>query len=139
LMAVCSGIKRNGGRCTAVVPPEQTYCYQHDPARETERRRNAAKGGKGKVSRRVAPLWNEVREVIKGVEAGRLIPSQGNSMLRGFGVLIELARLEVEQSELEIAQRRLELDEQERLEVVRRLEELEEAMSTRDGRGQWGA
>jgi hypothetical protein len=138
-MAVCSGIKRSGGRCTAVVGSEQTYCYQHDPARETERKRNAAKGGKGKVSRRVSPLWNEVREVISGVESGRLIPSQGNSMLRGFGVLIELARLEVEHAELEISQRRLELDEQERLEVLSRLEQLEEAMATRNEQGRWGA
>jgi len=47
-------------------------------------------------------------------------------MLRGFNTLIALDRLDVERSELEIQQRRLELDEQERRELVVEMEELRE-------------
>jgi hypothetical protein len=138
-MNICSGITRNGGRCTVSVSSGQEFCHLHDPAREAERKRYASRGGKGKASRRIATLWDEVRAVIDGVENRRLTPGQGNTMIRGYNTLIELAKLEIEQRELEIAQRRLELDEEERLEVVKRLEELEEAMATRDGQSRWGA
>jgi len=64
--------------------------------------------------------------VIAKVESGELEPPQGNTMLRGFNTLIALDRLDVERSELEIQQRRLELDEQERRELVVEMEELRE-------------
>ena len=73
-----------------------------------------------------------------GVEAERLTPSQGNTMIKGYTTLIALDRLDVERSELEIAQRRLELDVQERTELVERLEELELTMEARRDRP-WGA
>jgi hypothetical protein len=79
----------------------------------------------------VAVLWDEVRAVIQSVEAGQLEPPQGNTMLRGYSTLIALDRLDVERSELEIAQRRLELDEQERLELIGRLERVEESLEQR--------
>jgi hypothetical protein len=138
-MNICRATKANGEACSLPPIGEHGFCWGHAPETKEKRRKVASRGGKAKAHRRTAVLWDEVREVIKGVEKKRLTPSQGNSMLRGFGVLIELARLEVEQSELEIAQRRLELDEQERLEVVKRLEELEEAMVTRSESSRWGA
>ena len=64
--------------------------------------------------------------MIAKVESGQLEPPQGNTMLRGFNTLIALDRLDVERSELEIQQRRLELDEQERRELVVEMEELRE-------------
>jgi hypothetical protein len=87
----------------------------------------------------VALLWDEVREVIANVESGALEPPQGNTMLRGFNTLIALDRLDVERSELEIQQRRLQLDEQERLELVGRLEMLEEALATKKEADRWHA
>lgn len=123
-MALCSGIKRDGGRCAAPAAPGSPYCYLHDPAKASERQRNAARGGKARVSRRGGELWDEVRQVITDVLDGSIQPPQANSALRGFGTLIELVKLDIDQQELEIAQRRLQLDEQERLELVAELEEL---------------
>jgi hypothetical protein len=80
-----------------------------------------------------------VQDVIKGVESGRLEPPQGNTMLRGYNTLIALDRLDVARSELEIAQRRLELDEQERLELMREVEELRDlAAMNRERNGYYG-
>jgi hypothetical protein len=76
-------------------------------------------------------LWDEIRSVIAGVESERLTPPQGNTMIRGFHALILLARLEIEKAELEIAERRLDLDIEERTELRRRLEELEEEIDAR--------
>ncbi len=137
-MGVCAGYKRDGSQCTATVEPPQRYCWWHDPAHKEERKRAAAKGGKGKAHRRGAALWEKVEDVIGGVEAERLSPSQGNTMIKGFTTLIALARLEVEHAELAIAERRLELDEQERLELVERMEQLEQAVQARKDR-MWGA
>jgi len=96
------------------------------PSTAEQRRRRASRGGRGKAAKRVAVLWDEVRAVIAKVESGELEPPQGNTMLRGFNTLIALDRLDVERSELEIQQRRLELDEQERRELVVEMEELRE-------------
>jgi hypothetical protein len=127
-MGVCAGYKRDGSQCTATVEPPQSYCWWHDPANKEERKRAAAKGGRGKAHRRVAALWAKVEDVIGGVEAESLSPSQGNTMIKGFTTLIALARLDVEQAELAIAERRLELDVEERQELLGRLEVLEEML-----------
>lgn len=58
-------------------------------------------------------------------------------MVRGYGTLIQLSRLDIEQAELDIARRRLELDEEERTEIRTRLEELEQYLETK--RDPWGA
>jgi hypothetical protein len=50
-MPRCTGIKRDGGRCTVIVNGLQTYCYQHDPKRAEERRRNASRAARSKPSR----------------------------------------------------------------------------------------
>jgi len=55
-MPRCAGIKRDGGRCTAIVRPSQTHCYQHDPKRMEGRRRNASKGGWSKGNTEIAHL-----------------------------------------------------------------------------------
>jgi hypothetical protein len=57
----------------------------------------------------------------------------------GYNTLIGLSKLEIEQTELEIHQRRLELDEQERLELVVRLEELERLEKARKDEARWPA
>jgi hypothetical protein len=58
-------------------------------------------------------------------------------MVRGYGTLIQLSRLDIEQAELDITRRRLELDEEERTELRTRLEELEQHIETK--RDPWGA
>ena len=137
-MAVCTALKRNGEPCTLPAIGKQDTCWAHSPETTEARRRRASRGGKGKAARRVAGLWDRVEDVIVGVEAERLTPSQGNTMIKGYTTLIALDRLDVERSELEIAQRRLELDVQERTELVERLEELELTMEARRDRP-WGA
>ena len=125
-MSVCTATKRNGEPCTLPATGKHGTCWAHDPSTAEQRRRRASRGGRGKAAKRVAVLWDEVRAVIAKVESGQLEPPQGNTMLRGFNTLIALDRLDVERSELEIQQRRLELDEQERRELVVEMEELRE-------------
>ena len=53
-----------------------------------------SKGGKSKAKREVANLKAELRDLIAKVEDGALEPPRGNTMLRGYGVLIDLIKLE---------------------------------------------
>ena len=62
-MDVCGGTKRDGAPCTAVVAPDQRYCYHHDPAHAEERRRNASHAASAKHSS-VGKELREVRDLI---------------------------------------------------------------------------
>jgi hypothetical protein len=122
-MAVCSGIKRDGSRCTATVEAPQEYCWWHDPANADKRRRAASKAGKSKPSRelpmikaRLSDLADDVLEgsVDKGAAAvaGQLL----NTYLRAVAV---------------------ELKAREQLELIERLEALEQAVESRRGDNRW--
>jgi hypothetical protein len=102
-MPQCAGIKRDGGRCAVVVGPGQSHCYQHDPARAEDRRRNASKGGRSKGNQRLAKLDKQLedlaadtleRKVERGVAA--VVNQIINSRLRA----VEIARKIREQEEL---------------------------------------
>jgi hypothetical protein len=133
LKVVCSATKANGEACTLPAQGQHGLCWAHDPADREKRRQVASRGGRGKAAKRTAVLWDEVRDVIAGVESERLSPPQANTMLKGYSTLIALERLAVEQSELEIGQRRLQLDVEERTTLKKRLAVLEEYVVRKQG------
>jgi hypothetical protein len=90
----CAGTKRDGTPCTATVEPPQIYCWWHAPEHAEQRRRAASKGGKSKANREVASLKAELKDLIAKVEKGTLEPTRGNTMLRGYSVLLDLIKLE---------------------------------------------
>jgi hypothetical protein len=127
-MAQCAGIKRDGGRCTVVVGPGQTHCYQHDPDRSEERRRNASRGGRsggrGCPSVELARLQARFEELADKVFAGEIERSVGAVV----GQLLNGARACVRDG----------LAAREQEELVARLEELERALEAR-GEYRYGA
>jgi hypothetical protein len=103
-MPRCAGIKRDGGRCTAIVRPSQTHCYQHDPKRAQERQRNASKGGRSKGNTEIADLKKQLRELAADVLCGKVERADAavvNQILNTRARLIELERKIREQDELE--------------------------------------
>lgn len=71
-MPQCAGIRRDAGRCAVVVGPGQSHCYQHDPARENERKRNASRGGRSKAGGGELPgLKKQLRDLAADVLEGR--------------------------------------------------------------------
>ncbi len=70
-MPQCAGIKRDGGRCAVVVGPGQGHCYQHDPTREDERKRNAQRGGKSKGAGELPGLKKQLRDLAADVLEGK--------------------------------------------------------------------
>ena len=102
-MPQCAGIKRDGGRCTAVVGPSQTHCYAHDPGRAEERKRNASRGGKSKGNSEIADLKARLRKLAADVlsgEVGRSEAAVVNQILNTRARLIELERKIREQEDV---------------------------------------
>jgi ParB-like chromosome segregation protein Spo0J len=111
-MTICAGIKRDGGRCTAVVGASQTHCYQHDPDRASERRSNAALGGRSKASREVRGLKLEIKALISDVKAKSLDRNDAQVMIQGYRALRDFIDLERRWKETEELEARLEALEQ---------------------------
>lgn len=73
-MALCAGIKRDGGRCTVTVEPPQTYCWWHNPANAEARSRAASKAARSKPNRELQEIKNLLADLtnrvlrVEGVE-----------------------------------------------------------------------
>jgi hypothetical protein len=63
-MAVCGGTKRDGGACTLPATAGSPLCWNHDPARAEERKRNASRAANAKHSS-VAQELRDVRDLIR--------------------------------------------------------------------------
>ena len=122
-MARCAGIKRDGGRCEAVVTG--SYCYHHDPATAQKRKQVAAKGGKSKPNRELAAIKARLSTLADDVLAGTVDRSDAavagqllNTVIRAVGV---------------------ELKVREHLDVLERVEELEALLERQNKGGGYGA
>ena len=124
-MARCAAIKPNGERCKVDAMPDSDRCWSHDERMAGERRRRASKGGRrggrGRPQAEINLLKAEVQEVIEAVRSGELDKGIGAVVFQGYGVLLKAHAVA--------------LDVQERLEVLPRLEEIEERMNENRGRG----
>ena len=108
----CSGIKPNGGRCERIVSQEQDYCYSHDPARQEERKRNAARGGKAKASGELAWVKADLADLVAATREGSIDKGVAAVIAQIWNVYLRAVSVG--------------LDVQERLELVREIEELRE-------------
>jgi len=120
LMPRCVGTKRDGGQCTTIVKPPQTHCYQHDPDRAAERKRNASRAARSKPNRELSSVKALLEDLTDRVLAGD----------------VETGRAAVAN---QLTNTRLRAIEQER--KMRELEELEERLEALEGvlKGRKGA
>ena len=122
MIPICSGIKRDGSRCSATVEPPQQYCWWHDPANADRRRRAASKGGKGGGSREIRDLKRRISEVVDAVLEGSQDRGRAAVAIQGFNALRGVLELERKIREME--------------ELETRIEALEQ---TQEGGSRWGA
>src|SRR3712207_1011928 len=117
-MSRCAGIRADGGRCKAEAMPEAQWCWNHHPDYEQARRRRASKGGKrggrGRPQAELSDIKRRLSELADDVLGGRqdkavaAVASQVlNLYLRAISVETKL---------------------KEQLELVQRLEALEEGL-----------
>src|SRR5215213_7777181 len=122
-MALCAGIKADGGRCGAQAMRNSAWCIGHNPEQVEARRRRASKGGKrggrGRPVAELADLRVENADIRRRLLEGELAPNVAavavqsiNTDIRAVGAALKAK----EQEELED-----------------RLETLEEALEHRKG------
>lgn len=121
-MPQCQGIKRDGGRCTAGVTLGVQWCFNHDPARADERRRNASRAGRGGGTQDVRNLKRRISDLIDGVLAGEVDRGRAAVAMQGFNALRGVLELERKVREVD--------------EIEARLDALE---GSREGGQRWGA
>jgi hypothetical protein len=130
-MALCSGIRADGGRCGAQAIRGAEYCVNHHPDYEGARRRRNSKGGKrggrGRPSAELARLQARFEELAEQVLAGdveRGVGAVAGQLLNGARACVRDGLAAREQEEL-----------------VARLEALEEALERNNSGGgrRWGA
>jgi hypothetical protein len=120
----CSGIKRDGGRCTVIVQGSSQYCYQHDPARAEDRRRAASKAGKSKPSRELVDIKQRLSSLAHDVLKGNVEKSTGAVVSQILNVYIRAIDVELKAVE--------------QLELIQRLETLETNIERQnDRRAAW--
>jgi len=111
---VCPGIKRDGTRCAVVVSGPNDYCYQHDPARAAERRRNASRAARSKPSREIAGIKAQLEDLADQVLSGELETARAavaNQLINTRLRAIELERKVRETEEFAERLERLEREE----------------------------
>jgi hypothetical protein len=100
----CAGIRRDGGRCTAVVNGSQEYCYQHDPAYAERRKAAASKAARSKhQDSELTQVKTRLRELAEGVIEGTFNRADASVAGQLYGIFVracEQARKEREQDDL---------------------------------------
>jgi hypothetical protein len=127
-LAKCSGITQAGTACKGIPIDGSQWCYVHHPDRADERRRHGSKGGKrggrsrpqaelADIKRRLSDLADDVLEGRQDKAVAAVASQVLNVYLRAVSV---------------------ELKAKEQLELIERLESLEEGLEQRKGERQYG-
>jgi hypothetical protein len=121
----CVGTKRDNSPCTATVEPPQEYCWWHDPANADKRRRAASKAGKAKPNRELASIKRRLSDLANDVLADKV--DKGVAAVASQVLNVYLRAVSVE------------LKAREQLELIERLESLEEGLEQQKGGRRYGA
>jgi hypothetical protein len=121
-MPRCAGIKRDGGRCAAIV--DGSYCYQHDPARVQERKRNASRAARSRPSRELASIKQRLSDLADDVLEGRQDKAVAAVASQILNVYLRAVSVE-----LKVTEQR---------EFIERLEALEEGLEQRKAERRYG-
>jgi hypothetical protein len=121
----CSGITREGTRCARSVEGPNGLCWLHDPTRSDERKRAASKAGKSKPNKELQDIKQQLRAMAGGVLTGKLDRADAAVAGQLLGTVIRAIGME--------------LKVREQLDLLMRIEELEDLLEGQDERGsRWG-
>ncbi len=122
LTSICTATKRNGEPCTLPSTGTSGLCWAHDPANAERRRRGQSRGGKNKPSRELANIKGRLSDLADDVLEEKV--DKGAAAVAGQLLNTYIRAVSVE------------LKVREQLELIERLEALEEALErNREQRG----
>ena len=128
-MSRCAAIKPNGERCKVEAIADARWCWSHHPDYEESRRRRASKagkrGGRGRPQAELANIKGRLLGLADDVLEGR--QDKGVAAVASQVLNVYLRAVSVE------------LKAREQLELIERLEALEEQLESKKKAGPWGA
>jgi hypothetical protein len=124
-MPRCSHTYADSSQCRRIVSAEQEYCYSHDPQRASERKRNAARGGRAKASGELGRVKARLHTLADMVEEGQMDRADAAVISQIWGTYLRAVSVE--------------LKAREQLEIAERLEQLEEDLGHKGGSSRRGA
>jgi hypothetical protein len=107
----CSHTYEDSSQCRRIVSAEQQYCYSHDPQRASERKRNAARGGRAKASGELGRVKARLHTLADMVEEGQMNRADAAVISQIWGTYLRAVSVE--------------LKAREQMELIERLEMLE--------------
>ena len=110
-MPRCSHTYEDSSQCRRIVSAEQEYCYSHDPQRASERKRNAARGGRAKASGELGRVKARLHTLADMVEEGQMDRADAAVISQIWGTYLRAVSVE--------------LKAREQMELIERLEMLE--------------
>ena len=117
-MAKCSGITQVGTACKGIPIEGSQWCHAHHPDRSDDRRRHGSRGGKrggrGRPQVEVNAVKAQLQELVDGVLAGKIERADAAVVGQLLGTYIRAVGAE--------------LKVREQLEVLERLETLEQGL-----------
>jgi hypothetical protein len=125
LASTCTATKRDGSPCTLPSYGSGGLCWAHDPKNAERRRRGQSRGGKSKPSRELVGIKQRLSDLADDVLEGR--QDKGVAAVASQVLNVYLRAVSVE------------LKAREQLELVERLEALEEGLEQRKGERRYGA
>jgi hypothetical protein len=122
----CSHTYEDCSQCRRIVSAEQEYCYSHDPQRASERKRNAARGGRAKASGELGRVKARLHTLADMVEEGQMDRADAAVISQIWGTYLRAVSVELKVREQQ--------------ELIERLEALETLQSQAKGGGssRWG-
>jgi hypothetical protein len=120
----CSHTYGDSSQCRRIVSAEQEYCYSHDPQRASERKRNAARGGRAKASGELGRVKARLHTLADMVEEGQMDRADAAVISQIWGTYLRAVSVELKAREQQ--------------ELVERLQVLEEDLANNGG-SRWGA
>jgi hypothetical protein len=122
----CSHTYEDSSQCRRIVSAEQKYCYSHDPARASERKRNAARGGRAKASGELGRVKARLHTLADMVEGGQMDRADAAVISQVWGTYLRAVSVELKAREQQ--------------ELIERLETLEtlQSQAKTGGSSRWG-
>ena len=124
-MALCSGIRADGGRCKAQAISNSEWCFNHHPDYEEQRKqrssRGGRRGGRGRTSAELASIKARLSDLADDVLKGSVDKGVAAVASQVWNVYLRAVTVE--------------LQAREQLELIERLEALEEAVMRKNNGG----
>ncbi len=128
-MTKCTAITQGGARCKGIAKGSSSYCYAHHPDHAGARRRAARQGGKrggrGRPQAELSDIKTRLSDLADAVLGGHQDRADAAVAGQLFNTYLRAVAVE--------------LKAREQLELVERLEMLEEALEQRKGDRRYGS